>query len=231
MPKYYKLSCDKYVFHVQVERKNTIVKVGNEDLACVTLELDHEDKSIILLDFFHHAQCAIDAELEKKEGTRMMLKASLTFARTLMSADRVSVQLQDESAFFYDKTRINVPLADRDLFIYGKTWYEQHIGFRIRPADKSQRSALERVLNARESIDFKRLYSRKGNDVYERDIRPFMIKHSLPSMKGVVWSGKFKDDLVDIKAVKAVKAVKTKQKRTVGGGVALPRPRMLIWSE
>lgn len=228
MPKYYKLFCGKYTFHVQVEQKNTLVKVGNEDLACVTLELelDHDDKSILLLDFFHDAQCAIDAELEKKEGTRMMLKASLTFARTLMSADKVPVQLQDESAFFYDKTRINIPLADRDLFIYRHTWYQQHIGFRLKPVDKFQRLALDRILNARELVDFKRLYRRKGNDVYEQDIRPFMLKHKLSSMKGVVWTGKFKSDLVDIKVVK------TKQKGIMGGGrVALPRPRMLMWSE
>jgi len=228
MPKHYTLTCEKYVFRASVEHKGQLVTVGGDDLACVTLELDYYENSLILLDCFHDAQCAMNAELEKKYGTRLMLKAALTFARQLMKAETVSVQLQDESALFFDKKRINVPLADRDIFIYGKTWYQQHIGFPIRPHDKTTRSAYKGILailsKARKHTDFAAIYRQKGNDVYEQDIRPFMFDNKVQSMKGVVWTGKFSIDLVDIKAERTEERVQ----RWRGG---MPRARMMMWTE
>ena len=234
MPKYYSLICEKYVFHVSVEQKGTLIKVGSNDWSCVALELDYGNQSIIVLDFFHHAQYAMNVELEKKEGTRIMLKASLTFARNLMKSETTWVEFQDESAFFYPKTRIQIPLADRDIFIYGKTWYQQHIGFRIKPVNKSKKIGLKYVLKVRDQKDFAEIYKLKGNDIYEEDIRPFMFDNKVPSMKGVVWIGKFSKDLVKIEVKKESKGVSAEVcaresgKMKGGGSLNIPRPRMLF---
>jgi len=133
----------------------------------------------------------------------------LTFARRVMDARKITVELDDRSGFRDLALGVDIDLGTRDLFMYGKTWHQQHIGFEIKPIERQWRRHLKAIQKAlqRHKPSFE-VPSGNKNRVCLDEIPKFMAKHDLTWQQGVAWKGVMDTNLVDDLHVRQVTSKK-----------------------
>lgn len=199
MPKFYELSSSNLVFYVVVHSTTGeifIVNPAKSQYPCVVILFDKSDDSMILQSLSHFDFCSVNTNLPKKTGTVTMMKTVLTFARRVMDARKVKVEFDDRSGFRDTALGVDIDLGTRDLFMYGKTWYQQNIGFNIKPVERLWRRNLKAIQKTlqRHKPDFK---VPGGNSACLDEIPKFMAKHDLTWQQGVAWKGVMDKDLVN----------------------------------
>jgi hypothetical protein len=171
--RYYKIKCENHTFLASVEETNDMYRLKFGGIkACVYLSVYKDEKEYPNLDALGYGkECDRDSSLPKKEGTIILLQASLKFLVWLFPFIR-HVQFSDASNITCAKG-VTIPLATFHFAKYGKTWYQDK--FSAKPLDKTVPAMFKKVNNVLE---------KQYNQTFEKFFKQHVRKH-LVNMKGI----------------------------------------------